>query len=77
MPKERNGISFEVKATGNGTKAGRVAARVVSVTNNLYRQAPIDLFSFYVLFFHFRPRDDLMGICLLFLSLVMRTFARA
>ena len=37
----------------------------------------IDLFSLYVLFSHFRPRDALMGICLLFFSLVMRTFARA
>ena len=38
---------------------------------------PIDLFGLYILFSHFRPRDVLMGICLLFFSLVMRTFARA
>ena len=39
----------------------------------------IGLFSLYILFYHFRPRDALMGICLLCLSLVlvMRTFARA
>jgi len=37
----------------------------------------IDFFSLYVLFSHFRPGDVLMGICLLFVSLVMRTFARA
>ena len=37
----------------------------------------IDLFTLYVLFSHFRPRDALMGICLLFFSLVMRTFAGA
>ena len=36
----------------------------------------IDL-SLYILFSHFRPCDDLMGIFLLFLSLVKRTFARA
>ena len=32
---------------------------------NLFLKAPIDLFSLYVLFFHFKPRDALMGICLL------------
>ena len=29
-------------------------------------QVTIDLFSLYILFSHFRPRDALMGICLLF-----------
>ena len=37
----------------------------------------MDLFSLYVLFSHFRPRDILMEIFLLFFSYVMRTFARA
>ena len=36
-----------------------------------------DLFSLYVLFSHFRPRDALMEIFLLFFLLVMRAFARA
>ena len=34
-------------------------------------------FSLYVLISYFRPRDALIGICFLFFSLVMRTFARA
>ena len=49
-----------------------ISQLVVSLFNFL-----IDLFSLYVLFSRFRPRDALMGICLLFFSLIMRTFARA
>ena len=32
----------------------------------IFRALVIDLFSLYILFSHFRPRDTLMGICLLF-----------
>ena len=37
----------------------------------------IDLFSLYVLFSHFRPRDVLKGIFLLFFHKLMRTYSRA
>ena len=48
------------------------------ITKRSNRNHVIDLFSLYILFSHFRPRDALMGIFLLFFSLVMRTsFARA
>ena len=46
---------------------------ILSVKNVI---SSIDLFSLYVLFSHFRPRGVLIGICLFFLSLFMRTFER-
>ena len=61
-------------------KQGVYAATTATTTDeNKQRDEPIitDLFSLYILFTHFRPCDALMGICLLFFSLVMRTFARA
>ena len=56
--------------------ASRVA-RHENIIDLQTRYDSIDLLSLYVLFSHFRPRDALMGICLLFSALVMRTFARA
>ena len=56
---------------------------IKSILLNMYKRLfcpqvdSIDLFSLYILFSHFRPRDALMGIFLLFFSLLMRTFARA
>ena len=50
-----------------GLKKVRVMQRTISV----------DLLSMYILFPHFRPRDALKGIFLLFFSIAMRTFARA
>ena len=54
--------------------SGEILERVIVHSHSIMK---IDLFSFYVLFSHFKPRDALMGICLLFFSLVVRTFVRA
>ena len=60
-------VTFVTAASAKTDRA--VSTSLPFSINHIHLNAgslPIDLFSLYVLFSYFRPRDSLMGICLLF-----------